>query len=249
MHELSPDRLRRRCDPARLGFATTEEVAPPDGTIGQPRATEAIEFGLEIDSAGYNLVAAGPIGTGKHSILERSLDKRAAGRPSAPDLVCLFNFEAPDRPLMLELPTGSARRFGRDSSQLVDEARRRIRDAFESESFGRRRDRIAKDLDGSVQEALADLVEYARTHDLAVELTPAGLMTVPCSTASPCRRSSSSSCPRPGSAATRRTSRRWSLACPRSCVGCGSWSARAMSAFGRSTARWRSLPPGTSWTS
>jgi lon-related putative ATP-dependent protease len=179
MHELSPDRLRRRCDPARLGFATTEEVAPPDGTIGQPRATEAIEFGLEIDAAGYNLVATGPIGTGKHSMLERYLEQRAAARPSASDLVCLFSFETPDRPLMLELPTGSARRFGRDSRQLVDEARRRIRDAFESESFGTRRDRIAKDLERRVQEALADLREYARAHDLAVELTPAGLMTLP----------------------------------------------------------------------
>jgi lon-related putative ATP-dependent protease len=179
MHELQPDRLRRRCDPARLGFASTEEVAPLEGAIGQPRALEAIEFGLEMDAAGYNLVATGPVGTGKHSLIERYLGERAAARPSAPDLVCLFNFDEPERPLTLELPTGSAHRFGRDSRQLVNEARRRIREAFDSESFASRREAIGKELEAKVQAALSELRDFARAHDLAVELTPAGLITVP----------------------------------------------------------------------
>lgn len=87
MDELARERLRRRCDPDTLGFATTEEVPPLEGTIGQPRAVEALEFGLEIQAAGFNVLASGPIGTGKRSMLARSLGERAAGEPAPNDLV------------------------------------------------------------------------------------------------------------------------------------------------------------------
>ena len=42
-------------------------MAPLEGAIGQPRALAAIEFGLEIETSGYNIYASGPIGTGKRS--------------------------------------------------------------------------------------------------------------------------------------------------------------------------------------
>jgi len=44
---------RRWLDPAKLAFETTAEVAPLTGTIGQPRALDAIEFGLEVTTPGY----------------------------------------------------------------------------------------------------------------------------------------------------------------------------------------------------
>jgi hypothetical protein len=49
---LAPSRLRRRLDPASLPFESTAEVEPLQRTIGQPRATEAVEFGLEIETFG-----------------------------------------------------------------------------------------------------------------------------------------------------------------------------------------------------
>ena len=49
--ELEPGELRRRLDPSTLPFATTEDVEPLVGTIGQPRALAAIEFGLEVGDA------------------------------------------------------------------------------------------------------------------------------------------------------------------------------------------------------
>ncbi len=36
------DKLTRVCDPDDLGFETTEEVAPLEGTIGQERAVSAL---------------------------------------------------------------------------------------------------------------------------------------------------------------------------------------------------------------
>jgi hypothetical protein len=55
---VAPDQLRRRVDPAQLPL-TTADVPPLEGTIGQPRAVDALAFGLEISSPGYNLFVAG----------------------------------------------------------------------------------------------------------------------------------------------------------------------------------------------
>jgi lon-related putative ATP-dependent protease len=175
---LPLERLRRRCDPDALGFATTAELEPLAGAIGQPRALEAIEFGL-LDGRGFNVFATGPAGTGKRTVLERQLRQRAAERPAPDDLVCLFNFRAEGRPLIVALPTGVGPRLADDTRELVAEARRRVREAFESEGYGERRKRLTDELESRAEEALTDLREFAHEHGLALELTPAGLMTIP----------------------------------------------------------------------
>ena len=62
---MPPERLRWFCDPAELPFETTERLRPQDGAIGQERGIAALEFGLEMESPGFNLFVAGPPGTGR----------------------------------------------------------------------------------------------------------------------------------------------------------------------------------------
>ena len=61
--ELHSEELTRHLDPETLGFETTAEVEPLVGTIGQPRALDAIESGLAMSTAGFNLFVAGPAGS------------------------------------------------------------------------------------------------------------------------------------------------------------------------------------------
>ncbi|MCZ6885633.1 MAG: AAA family ATPase, partial [Alphaproteobacteria bacterium] len=82
---LSVDQLRRLCDPAKLGFKTTEELKDGDRIIGQDRAVEAIRFGVGITKKGYNMFALGPSGTGKYSVIRQFLEGRAARMPTPPD--------------------------------------------------------------------------------------------------------------------------------------------------------------------
>ena len=56
--ELQPQDLRRRTDPASLGFQTTRDLPAPEGMVGQDRALEAIDFALEIQESRYNLFVA-----------------------------------------------------------------------------------------------------------------------------------------------------------------------------------------------
>jgi AAA domain len=62
---LSPEDLRKPCDPKRFRFSTTSEVAPLTRIVGQVRALDAIDFGLDMHSLGFNIYVLGESGTGR----------------------------------------------------------------------------------------------------------------------------------------------------------------------------------------
>ena len=55
--------LTRSFDPDDLGFETTQDIAPIEGTVGQERAVDSIAFGLGIGTAGFNIFVARRPGT------------------------------------------------------------------------------------------------------------------------------------------------------------------------------------------
>src|SRR5215813_8193017 len=92
---VPPERLRWFCDPAELPFETTERLRPQDGAIGQERGIAALEFGLEMESPGFNLFVAGPSGTGSDD--HRPNLRRASGgqAPGPRRLGLRLQFRAP----------------------------------------------------------------------------------------------------------------------------------------------------------
>ncbi|MHC4459694.1 MAG: hypothetical protein ACYS0I_21865, partial [Planctomycetota bacterium] len=64
-YELKPADLRSLCNPKTFNFKNTSEVEPLDDVIGQERAVQAIDFGLNMKSPGYNIFVTGIEGTGK----------------------------------------------------------------------------------------------------------------------------------------------------------------------------------------
>ncbi|MFB6260187.1 MAG: Lon-like protease helical domain-containing protein [Thiohalorhabdaceae bacterium] len=50
-------------------------------------------------SSGFNLFVLGPNGIGKHTVVQRFLEERAAEEAVPPDYCYVHNFEEPNRPL------------------------------------------------------------------------------------------------------------------------------------------------------
>ncbi len=63
--ELPPEKLRWRCDSARIPFATTAQAEPREGVIGQERALRALKMGVELSAPGYNMFVCGLAGTSR----------------------------------------------------------------------------------------------------------------------------------------------------------------------------------------
>src|ERR687893_548149 len=136
---LEAAQVRRRLDPAALPFDTTADVPPLHGTIGQERALDAIDFGVEVPTPGYNLFLAGAAGSGRESTILDYLERAAATRPAPDDLVYAHNFAEPRRPRALRLPAGRGCDLRRDLDELLAAAREEIPRAFEGEEFEARR--------------------------------------------------------------------------------------------------------------
>ena len=110
---LSPDKLRLVCDPDELKFETTAEFGPHRNIIGQPRGTRAIQFGISIQSEGYNIYALGRTGTGRATAIEHFLQRLAQDRPIPDDWVYVHNFSTPHKPRAIEFAPGAGAFFRR----------------------------------------------------------------------------------------------------------------------------------------
>ena len=133
--EVPADKLRQVCDASQFDFETTDEVVPLDGTVGQPRATGALEFGLAIRTQGFNVFAAGPPGTGKLTTVLAKINQVASTEQTPNDWCYVHNFDDPYRPTAISLPPGLGSKLARDVDDLVAGAKREIPRAFESENY------------------------------------------------------------------------------------------------------------------
>jgi AAA domain len=158
---------------------TTVDVPPLEGTIGQPRAVDAIAFGLEISSPGYNLYVAGPAVSGRERTVHDFLRRFALTRPSPSDWVYVYNFVQSDQPKAIRLPQGRGRTFAADLDGFLQAAQRDIPHAFESEDYERHRREALSELTQRRDALFTELETFARDKGFAIETTPTGIVTVP----------------------------------------------------------------------
>jgi hypothetical protein len=57
--ELTPDEAWNPCDPGSFSFDTTDALPGNVSIIGQERAVQAIDFGVNIAAIGFNIYALG----------------------------------------------------------------------------------------------------------------------------------------------------------------------------------------------
>ncbi|MEX2446894.1 MAG: ATP-binding protein [Dehalococcoidia bacterium] len=176
---LTVEEVTAPCDPGWLHFQSTEELPALDAVFGQERAVRAIEFALGMDSPGYNLFAAGPDGFGKTTIVETFLRRRAAQMPAPLDWVYVHNFEDGDSPVAISLPPGEGHAFADAMSRAVEEARREIRAAFESDSYARRRQELAGEIDQQRTTLLEQMTRDAQELGFALQFGSTGISSSP----------------------------------------------------------------------
>jgi lon-related putative ATP-dependent protease len=176
---LAPEQLCRRCDIDQFDFENTDQLEDQDGVLGQAHAIAALEFGVGIRSAGYNLFAMGPAGLGRHTMVRRHLEKQTHVLGTLSDWCYVFNFEVPHKPHRLQFPPGQAGAFARKMKRLVDDLRAAIRAAFETEEYRTRREEIERELGERQERAIEQVGEHAKEQDVALVRTPTGFAFAP----------------------------------------------------------------------
>lgn len=176
---VPPERLRRTCDPAQFRFASTADLKPPKGILGQDRAIEAIEVGTGIPHDGFNMFVLGARGCGMHAAVVELLEARAENRQAPSDWVYVNNFDAADKPDAICLPPGRAVEFRDAMDAMIEDLHAAARAMFEAEEYQSRRRAIESSFKQRQETAFAELQKKAEELGTAVLHTPQGFAVAP----------------------------------------------------------------------
>lgn len=177
--ELDYTQARKICPKDFIKCNATDDLEPLIEIIGQDRAVKALQFGLDIKEEGFNLYVAGMPGTGKKTAIVTFLEQRAKEMPVPPDWCYVYNFEDRQRPNALQLPTGMGAQFVTDIARFIDEMKKSLSAAFESDDYASRREETVKGFEERKQELMGELNKKAQDAGFVIQRSQIGMVIIP----------------------------------------------------------------------
>ncbi|MDR2018792.1 MAG: AAA family ATPase [Syntrophobacterales bacterium] len=177
--KLNSKDIYRKCDPEFFKFNTTQDIVDFSGMIGQEKALKALDFGLGINSDGFNIFALGESGTGKMTTITTLLTEKAAREATPEDWCYVYNFKTPDASSAISLDPGHGVIFQKEMSDFIGALRIEIPKAFESKEFEIQRSKIVDDFQQKQNEYLSRLDEEAKSRGFSVKRGPSGVLITP----------------------------------------------------------------------
>lgn len=176
---LPVEQLYAPCPLELIPYQSTAEVTDAVDVVGQERALAALEFGTGVRRDGYNLFILGTPGAGRHGVVRRFLEQRAASQPTPADWCYVHNFDQPHRPRALRFAPGQGRHFCEAMTQLVEDLQGSIPGAFEGDEYQARRRVVEQEFKDRHEQAIDEIRERARAKDVALITTPGGFAFAP----------------------------------------------------------------------
>src|SRR4030066_2483713 len=176
---LSFDKLYRFCDPAIFTFNTTDDLPELKETLGQERALHALDFGLSLESTGFNIFILGEHGTGKMTTVRSFLSQKAMNEPVPQDWCYVYNFKDSDVSVSISLDPGSAVIFQKDMEELIKILKAEIPKVFESKEYEKQKNKIIEEPQKQQKDIFSSLEEEAQQKGFSVRRTVSGLIIIP----------------------------------------------------------------------
>jgi lon-related putative ATP-dependent protease len=177
--ELEPSQLRAECDPKVFPFKDTHEVEPLYGVIGQKRAVQAIQFGLNMKCSGYHIFVTGMPGTGKTTIVQDLVRQHSKNLRTPDDLCMVNNFIDEYQPKTISVASGMGMRFCKRVSKLIDDLRKELPEIFTSENFQAKQNKINSKYSKMRKDIIDRLEQKALTKDIQISKTSSGFHPEP----------------------------------------------------------------------
>ncbi|SHI70291.1 lon-related putative ATP-dependent protease [Geosporobacter subterraneus DSM 17957] len=178
-YKVPVDKLKNKCDIGCFDFNTTADLYPLQGIIGQKRAADALEFGLDIKKKGYNIFVSGLSGTGRNSYVISIAEKKAESKETPDDWIYVHNFKNPDSPIALSLKNGSAKHFKKEIENMIEILQKEIPQIFLSKEYENKKSVLVQQYQNYTQQIIDELNVLARSYDFMFTQTERGLMSVP----------------------------------------------------------------------
>ncbi len=179
IERLNPEQLRKTYPADR--FQDISESIPEHqmAIIGQKRVKKALHFGLNNRAMGFNIFISVHQGKEKWDSLRPFLEKLAREVSPPADWCYVNNFDDSYKPIAIELPAGKGKELKRDVKNFINQLKRRLTKAFESEEFQQQQNTIQQQLNQGQQEMFAKLNEEAQKEGFVIQRTGSQIVAVP----------------------------------------------------------------------
>ncbi len=143
--------------------------------VGQERAIQALELGLNIKGNGYHIFASGLVGPKKLDVMASLIKKHLHnGKEPPKDLVYVNNFKNPDEPRAIFLNAGEGRELRSDMERLIEILTTDLPEAFRQEKFEKEKRQIAESFQEKVKQLGEALEKEAAEKDMILQRAPDG---------------------------------------------------------------------------
>ncbi len=136
---LSPQQLTLNISAKQFSFADTSKLIAADSKsaqhqawVAQSEAKKAAEFGLNLQQAGFNLLALGEPGTGRTTLMLSAMHEAASKQVAPSDLIALHQFDSNTKPLFLKLPAGVGTQLKQGLDQFVRQLAKELANLLEA---------------------------------------------------------------------------------------------------------------------
>ena len=178
-NELNYKQLKNYCNPNVFKFETTDELDDSDLIYGQDRGIKALEFGLSVDSKGYNLYLEGPSGVGKTMYTKKYVSKVASKKKVPDDWCYIYNFDNPNEPIAISLSAGLGKEFKKDMDDFISDIKNDIKSTFVNEDFEKQKKLMQSKFEQNKDALLDKLNKDALKYNFQVKATKSGIYMMP----------------------------------------------------------------------
>ncbi len=178
-NELSYKELKKYCNPNSFKFETTDELDGVDSIYGQDRGIKSLEFGLSVDSKGYNIYIEGPSGVGKTMYTKKYVNKVAAKKKVPDDWCYIYNFTTPNEPIAVSLTAGKGKEFKNDMESFIEDIKKDIKLTFGNEDFEKQKVLLQNKFEQKKNDLLEKLNKESLKSGFQVKATNNGVYMMP----------------------------------------------------------------------
>ncbi len=178
-YSVLEENLKNTFNMDAIDFETTEEIEPLEGIIGQERAANALDFGLEIKKRGYSIYVSGLSGTGRNSYVNLMCKRKACTQLPPQDWVYVYNFKENTKPIALSFNPGEGKRFKDEIEWMINNLKKEIENAFVSKNYESMKSVLFKQYDDESEKLINNLNGIAEKFDFKFIQTEKGLISMP----------------------------------------------------------------------
>jgi len=178
-NELTYRDLKNPCNPNIFDFETTAELDSTGLIYGQERGIAALQFGLSINTKGYNLYVEGPSGVGKTMYTKQYVSDIASKQKTPDDWCYIYNFDNPNEPIAVSLPAGEGKVFVQNMDNLVADVKKYLKRTFNNEDFEKEKNLIKQKYEEKRERLIDNLNKETLKNDFQVKAAPNGIYMLP----------------------------------------------------------------------